>query len=133
MISDIILLSFCITDGQLTNMETGHGFVFDVVPYDHSYNQRRYEALGSVSTTLSRVSQLCTYVQCYICTSDYDAGCILPTVYRCTQCHICTSERNTVVSQLCMYVHCHFCTFVCYAVVSNLCTYVCSTLSHLYK
>jgi hypothetical protein len=36
--------------GRLTDMKTGGGFVFDVEPYDHSYNQRRYEALGSVIT-----------------------------------------------------------------------------------
>ena len=95
-------------------METGRGFVFDVDPYDHSYNQRRYEALGSVSTTLSRVSQLCTYVQCHICTSGYDTGCSLPTVY----------------------IRMYSVTFVQVSIIllspSCMCMYIC-TLSHLYK
>lgn len=41
---------YVLSDGQLRHVETGEPFEFKVRE-DHSYNQKRYEALGEVGAT----------------------------------------------------------------------------------
>ena len=42
-------ISFPSTEGQLRSIETDEPYEFEAKKGDHSYNQKRYNALGDVS------------------------------------------------------------------------------------
>ena len=40
---------FLLTEGKLRSIETDEPYVFEIRKGEHSYNQKRYNALGDVS------------------------------------------------------------------------------------